>query len=423
MFSPKSVLFCPFLAAVLVALASTRTLGKNGFGDDVAQSIDNWDAPAQVVNGVEEDLAEDEAPAQEDLFEVEVFKPLVLPAQMRDPPPSEDSDSSSTMSEGQNSTLAVYDSSEELDNLPIPEEAGSAPLTTTAPVSPPSSEEPLRMSPREEADNGRHTTIMEEYEDYYSVTDTSTSTTSTEVPTTEDSTTSAPPTPSRGSPTIALGEEEVADFRIPNESASSPSTPAQDLHFWLEVFRVARWPILILLVIVLVGVWILGGCAILVFGKPCLETGLPLASKSCQTNPGSPVSSSTFYARIPTSDPSASASTAPPISTTATASTAHIPAAASESSVVVPKSLSLLARRRQSLKLPVGSLHSLMSEKSKKQGEDLPRAESSMELDSLNLFAAFSKLAMAKKAPEAGKADSDPKESSEKKGEKEKPKK
>ena len=338
MFSPKSVLFCPFLALVLVALASTRTLGQNRFGDDVAEPIDNWDAPAQAVNGIEEDPDEDQAPIQGDRFGVEVFEPLVLPAQIRDPPPSEDSDSSSTMSGDQNSTLAVYDSSEEQDDLPIPEEAESAPSATTAPVSPPPSEEPLRMAPGEETDNGRLYTIAEEYEDYYYDAEMSTLTTVTDIPSTEDSTTSAPTTPSRGSPTIARGEEEVDDVRVPDESASSPSSLAQDLHFWLEVFRVACWPILVLLIIILEGVWILGGCAILVFGKPCLETGSPLASKSCQTNPASPVSSSTFYTRVPTSDTSASvaASTATPFPATATVSTAHIPVATSESSVVVP---------------------------------------------------------------------------------------
>ena len=63
-----------------MALASTRTLGQIGFGDDVAELINNWDAPAQVVNGIEGDPEEDDAPVQGDQFGVEVFEPLVLPA-------------------------------------------------------------------------------------------------------------------------------------------------------------------------------------------------------------------------------------------------------------------------------------------------------------------------------------------------------
>ena len=360
-------------------------------------------------------------------FGVEVFEPLVLPAQMRDPPPSEDSESSSTMSQGGNSTQAVYDSSEEPDDLPIPEEVDSAPPTTAASAPPPSSKEPLRLAPGEEARNEGLYTITEEYEEYYSDAEMSTPTSATEVMSTEGSTSSAPPTPSRGSPTIALGGEESSDTHVSDATTSSPSSTTQDLHFWLEVFRVACWPILILLVIILIGVWILGGCAILVFGKPCLETGSPMASKMCQTNPSSSVASSTFYTRVPTSDPSISASdaasTSTPVSTMAAASTAPNPASTSDSAVVVPKSHSLLARRRQSLKLPAGSLHTPFSEYSKRQGEDLPEGESNVELDSLNLSAAFAKLAMPKKATSADKADPKEKGPNENEGEKEKPKK
>ena len=363
---------------------------------------------------------EDEVPTPGDQFGVEVFGPLTMPVQMRDPPPSEYSDSSSTMFGDQNSTLAIYDSSEELDELPFPEEEDLAPTTTAPPVSPPSSEEPLMMAPEEEVEYIGLSLIPEEEEEDYS-TPTTTATTSTTSSATESPTTSAPPTPSRGAMTTTLENAEIDDLDVSDDSASLPVAPDQDLHFWLEVFRVARWPILVFLIIMLVGVWILGGCAIRVFGKPCLETGSPLMTKPSQA---ASTSSATFYTEVPAEDPapSASASTTTSAKTLATASTAHISAATSESPAVVPKSLSLLARRRQSLKLPVESLNMISSERTKPRIEDLPRTGSGVELDTLNLSAAFSKLAMARKVL-GEKKDSCPKESDEGKGEKEKPKK
>ena len=232
------------------------------------------------------------------------------------------------MSETENSTQSISDSSEETDDLPIPEEDDSAPPATSASASPPSSEEPLRMAPDEEDKDEGLYTIEEEQEEYYSDAEVSTPTSTTEATATEGSTSSAPPTSSRGSPTITLGVEESSDTEASDSTTSSPTEAIQDLHFWLEVFRVARWPILILLVIILLGVWILGGCAILVFGKPCLETRSPMTSRMSQTNPSSSTASSTFYARVPISDPSIpdseATSTATPVHTSAAASTTSI---------------------------------------------------------------------------------------------------
>ena len=421
MFSPRSVLFYPFLAVVLVALASTRTLGQLGFGDDVAEPIDNWDAPAQIVNGLEEDPDEEDAPVQEDRFGVEVFEPLALPAQIRDSPPSEDSESLSPMSESDNSTLATTNSSEEPDDLPVPEEDDSAPSSTTTAATFQTSEAPLRADPKEE---GLYT-IEEEKEDFASDAEVSVTASSTETTAVDDSASSAPPTPSRGSPTIPL--EVDSDIETSDSTASSPTPAIQDLHFWLEVFRVARWPILIFLVIVLLGVWILGGCAILVLGKPCLETRSPMTPRNSQINPTASTASSTFYASVPSSDPSSSTpdvtSAAAAVQTTTAASTAARPATSSEPTIVFPKTNSLLARRRQSLRIPVGSLHTQFSELSKGQGDDSREDGSNVELDSLNLSAAFSKLAMPKTVATATKAGSKGKGPEEKKGEKEKPKK
>ena len=423
MFSPRSILFYPFLAVVLVALASTRTLGQFGFGDDVAEPIDNWDAPAQVVNGLEEGPDEEDAPVQEDRFGVEVFEPLALPAQIRDSPPSDDAESPSSMSESENSTQAITNSSEESDDLPIPEEDGSAPSSTTAAAPLQPSEEPLRVDPDDE---GLYT-IEEEEEEYVSdaeVPDTDSTSEDTAI---EDAVSSAPSTPSRGSPTISLDVEENSDAETSDSTASSPTPAIQDLHFWLEVFRVARWPILIFLVIVLLGVWILGGCAILVLGKPCLETRSPMTSRPSQTNPTASTASSTFYASVPTSDPSISApevaSATAPAQTSAAASTAARTTTTSEPTIVFPKTNSLLARRRQSLRIPVGSLHTSFSELSKGQGDDSREEGPSVELDSLNLSAAFSKLATPKTVAPASKAGSKGKGPEENKGEKEKPKK